>query len=252
MACERGPDRGARAVGPFGGARGLFGELVQQRAALSGEVAQLVAVGAAVGLERREVVTDLDQRGELVGVRARIRFTAATATVGLRSAFTAAASSARSAALSSRASASRAAVNSLGSVAKRSSSRASRSRSGIRLRVQRRLALEEVRIEVVPGAPELVADLVGGQHQEGACDSTASATRVPATSAVDDREVGRTQGELLADRTHVLDDVRHHPGGREARHADTGGTQVARTAARRASSPRPCSRRRACGRRSTR
>ena len=47
-----------------------FGELLQQRAALPGEVAQLVAVGARVGLQRRELGPDLDQRGDLVGVHA--------------------------------------------------------------------------------------------------------------------------------------------------------------------------------------
>ena len=64
-------DRRTRAVGPLGRARRVFGEAMEQRAALPREVAQLVAVRAGIGLQRGELGTEVEQLTDLSGASAR-------------------------------------------------------------------------------------------------------------------------------------------------------------------------------------
>src|ERR1700738_1123802 len=81
------------------------------------------------------------------------------------------------------------------------------------------LALAQVGIEIVALAAQLVAHSVGGEHEElTVADGVDDA--LPDLVRLRQRVLGRTHRELLADEPDLLQDVRHHAGGTEARHAD--------------------------------
>ena len=125
----------------------------------------------------------------------------------------------------SRTSASRAAVNAFGSAANSSSSRASRSKSGIRLGVQPGLALRRYASRSSPSrrSSSRTSSAVSTRN---ARDSIASATRVPATWASTTGRCGARSGSCSPTGAHVLHDVRHHAGRGKARDADAVRTEI--------------------------
>src|SRR5262249_19222998 len=68
---ERRGDRRATGFRALGGGRCRLGQAVQQRAPFTRELAELVAVGIALTLERGELAAEVDERGDLVAVLAR-------------------------------------------------------------------------------------------------------------------------------------------------------------------------------------
>ena len=226
---------------------------VEQRAALTGEVAERSPPAWAWSAARSSPISTRAATWSAC-VRA-IRFTAATATVGLRSAFTSARLVGPVGGLQPRAQCInvRKAVNSLGSVAKSSSSRASRSRSGIRLVVQRRLAVAEVRVEVVTGSAQLVAES-RRRSAPGTPAGTPPHRRPGCRRRRRSRSGSRVRGSGSCSptgrmcSTMFVTHPRREQGTTRRCRAGAGRRRAARTA----SSPRPCSRRRACGRRSRR